>query len=209
MQVTRIECTVGFTINTGDFQNIKAAVSMTAELDRNEDPDAAYAQLRGKVLANCVAMGADAHPDRVRALLSGQAALPAPTTLPGGTPGPAPAPEKVKGKPGPKPKTAAAPDPALNGSAPALLGETTLGGLDGEALLGSTEDDGEALLGGAPEPEVEVTLDLLRATLREVLHKKGKAAMVELLRKVGATDLGTIPPVQYKTLYAMAQKEAV
>lgn len=194
MQVTRIECSLGFTVNTGDFQSVKALISMTAELDRNEDPDAAYAELRGKVLSNAVAMGADGHPDRVRGLLTNGSA-PAPKTAPAtldSTAGETVA--KKRGRPATKtePKTE-------------LLGETTLGGLDKEDLLDAS--DGEDLLGGEPEPEI--TADMIKEKMREILKNpnKGKPVMVELLRKVGATDMPSVPVAKYQQLYAAANAE--
>src|ERR1700741_2069547 len=115
MDVRSIECKIGASLNMGDFKSLRVDFGMVADLDRNEDVDAASAQLRMRVMANLVAMGSDAHPDRMRGLVEGnQTALLAPAATK----------EPVKG--GPKPKAAGGNGVAASQTTTASPSEPTL-----------------------------------------------------------------------------------
>lgn len=186
MQITRIECRLGATVNAGDFQSIKSEVMAQADIDRNEDPIAAYTELAEFVRAALVNGANVAHPDKVRLMLTSDARL-------------AEAAEGNK-KPGRKPKAAEpAPAPAQE---PAKLADTTgmdIGGLNKEPGVAAAADDLsdlDDLLGTGTTVEA-VTKEDVQAAMVKLNKKAGKAGVLHVLKQVGATNLSNIPEAKW------------
>jgi hypothetical protein len=203
VQITRIECELGVTVNAGDFQSVKSTVKACADLDRNEDPSEAYAKLATFVHTSLVEGAKSSHPDQVRKMLTGDARLIEAATANAET--------KAKGKPGPKPKD----KPATNGNAAPQekLADTTgmdVGGLDKEGKLDdplSELDDLDDLMGGeaAPEP---CTKDEVQAALVKLNKKGGKTAVMECLKAFGVPNLSQLPETKYGEMKAKAETMA-
>lgn len=199
MQINRIEVRLGATINAGDFQSVKAEVMAQADVERNEDPMAAYAALSTFVREALVNGAQTAHPDAVRKMLKADARLAEAATDNKKVA------EVEKAKPG-RPKKDAAPKEAPK------LADTSgmnVGGLDKEDELSnlgeetkSGDDDLDALLGDTTEEAV--SRDDVQAALVQVVKKAGKPAVLELLKKFGAANLGQLPDDKF----AAAKKEA-
>lgn len=205
MDITSITVEAGFTMNAGDFQSVKATIGMRAELGRGEDVDAATAELRAKVMDHLIGTASQAHPDAARKLLGNGAnhALPAPKTEA------AKVETAVNGEGQKRTRRTKEQIAADEAAAKAKLSETSgmaVGGLDKEDdldKLGTDEqgaDDLDDLLGDTPEP---VTREMVQGALVKVV-KHSKPAMLEMLKAVGAANLGQVPEAKYQELYAKA-----
>lgn len=202
MQIHRIEVRLGVTINTGDFQSVKAEMMAAADIDRNEDPMEAHAKLTAFVRDALVNGANVSHPDQVRLMLkkdarfveaagdSARAAVEAPK----------------RGRP---PKPAQAPAETAPETAPAKLSDTTgmnVGGLDKEDELtsgyglpatGVTDElsDLDDLLGDAAK--APVTKEDVHAALTKLNKKVGKAAILEIFKKYGAASISQLAESAY------------
>lgn len=196
MQITRIECELGVTVNAGDFQSVKATVKACADVDRNEDADAAYLTLANFVRSSLIQGANAAHPDAVRKMLTADARLSEAAQ------GNAAAAQATTRKRRTKEEIAAdeaAAKAAL--AAPktqtlAATGDGDLGGLDKEAALDAPAgDELDDLLGdGAAEA---VTREQVQEALVKLNKKGGKGAVLEILKKLGVSSLGQLPESKY------------
>ena len=188
MQITRIECELGVTVNAGDFQSVKSTVKACADIDRNEDATAAYANLAEFVRASLVAGAKASHPDAVRKMLTGDARL-----IEAAADNAAAAEKK---KPGPKPKTATqTTEKAIDDSIPGTGGGTA-------STSGPELDELDNLLGDAPaEP---VTKQQVLESLTLLQKNGGKPQLLELFKIFGVGSLSQLPETKYAEAKAKA-----
>ena len=199
MQINRIECRLGATVNAGDFQSIKAEVMAQADIERNEDPIEAYQKLAEFVRSSLVAGANAAHPDAVRNMLTHDARL---TEAAEGNKKAA---TTGKGKAKAEPKKAAEPAKLAD-----TAGGMNVGGLDKEAELeqpaAPAEDDLDALLGDAPA-EV-VTKEQLHEALVKLNKAGGKTAVLEVLKTFGVANLSQIPEGRFGEALKLANEKS-
>lgn len=209
MDITSITVEAGFTMNAGDFQSVKATIGMRAELGRGEDVDAATAELRAKVMDHLIGTASQAHPDAARKLLGNGGGGSTKALLDNSKTDTAQVSQTVNGEGQKRTRRTKEQIAADEAAAKAKLSETSgmgVGGLDKEDdldKLGTDEqgaDDLDDLLGDTPEP---VTREMVQGSLVKVV-KHSKPAMLEMLKAVGAANLGQVPEAKYQELYAKA-----
>ena len=200
MQINRIECRLGATVNAGDFQSIKAEVMAQADIERNEDPIKAYAELAEFVRSSLVNGANAAHPDAVRNMLTHDARLS--EAADGNKKAAAP-----KGKAATKKAEPKATDdtPKMADTADGMK----VGNLDKETELdtapAASEDNLDDLLGDAPvEP---VTKEQLHEGLVKLNKKGGKGAVLEVLKTFGVANLSQIPEAKYGEALKLATEK--
>lgn len=211
MQINRIEVELGATVNTGDFQSIKSAIRLTADIDRGEDPMEAHGKLIAFAKEALVNAARDSHPDAVRKLIAhdvrdNQAIA-----------GNVAAAETTKGKPGRKPKAAEqAAAPVTPPAETPKLADTpegmSIGGLDKEPGAAVVEDDlsdlDDLVNGVAETVEEPVTKEQCQAAMVALSKaSKSKAAVVQLLSKFGVGNLTMLPETKLAAFKAAADAE--
>lgn len=208
MQITRIECELGVTVNAGDFQSVKSTVRAAADVDRGEDAEQAYGALATFVRQSLIKGARDAHPDAVRKMLAGDARQ-IEATAQNVTAAAQPASTAEKRKPGRPPK-AAAPAQAL-----AETGDGDIGGLDKESELdepanGTMSGDGldelDDLMDGTAPTGAVVTKDALHEVLRTLSKAGGKGPVLEVLNMFKVGNLSQLTEAQYAPAKAAAEK---
>lgn len=201
MQITRIECRLGATVNAGDFQSIKAEVMAQADIERNEDPLDAYSKLAQFVQSSLIAGANSAHPDAVRNMLTHDARLS--EAAEGNKKAATGAKGKAETKKAETKKTAE----------PAKLADTAggmeVGGLDKEDELQTAakpaEDNLDDLLGDGPAEAA--TKEDVHAALVKLNKKGGKSAVLEVLKTFGVANLSQIPEAKYGEAKVLAEKK--
>lgn len=213
MQINRIEVELGATVNTGDFQSIKSAIRLTADIDRGEDPMEAHGKLIAFAKEALVNAARDSHPDAVRKLIAhdrrdNEAIA-----------GNVAAAETAKAKPGRKAKaTEQAATPATPPAETPKLADTpegmSIGGLDKEPQPGTAvvEDDlsdlDDLVNGVAETVEEPVTKEQCQAAMVALSKaSKSKAAVVQLLSKFGVGNLTMLPETKLAAFKAAADAE--
>ena len=198
MQINRIEVRLGVTVNAGDFQSVKSEMMASADIDRNEDPIAAHAELTAFVRKALVDGTNASHPDQVRKMLTADARLveAAAQNADGKTKA-----TKGKGKTAGKPA-----EPAIGSAIP-----DDLGGLDKEAELDQKpSDDGlnelDDLLGDTPAEAV--TKEQVHEALVTLNKKGGKMAVLQILKQFGVGNLSQLPEAKYADAKAACDKLA-
>jgi hypothetical protein len=198
MQINRIECELGITVNAGDFQSIKSTVKMTADVDRGEDPMTAYAALSGMVHTALVEGARRSHPDAVKPLIGGESAAAQITTQATA----APASGQEKRKPGRPPSTAKQATTAVQ-EAPRLADTSGMGigGLDEEDGL-----DGLGGLDGFDKVPAPVSRDEVLSTLKNLVKAVDKSGLASLFKEFGVSSFGQLPEDKYGEINEKALK---
>lgn len=180
MEIRRIEAKFGFTVNAGDYQNVKAEVGAGADIMPNEDALKAHGELAEFIQKALIEGAKRAHPDAIRSMLNGEARLieAGQTTKPAATKG------KGKGR------TTKEPEPI------------DVGGLD-------KEDELEILLDEGDEWSEFNALDdagklmAIKEKLTELM-KKSKTEVQRIFRLAGCENLKGLVNSNYLIVYQEA-----